>query len=93
MTIVGIDVFIAGLIIAFFTGGAFGLMTISILAAGKRDEERSEKMLQFLRLLKEKKHLLTPQQYRTIRGQALAGNIDGAKKELNKILDWRPADD
>lgn len=32
---------------------------------------------------------LTPQQYRTIRGQILAGNIDGAMKGLQKLLEKR----
>ena len=29
---------------------------------------------------------LTPQQYRTLRGQVLAGDVDGALKGLRKIL-------
>lgn len=36
--------------------------------------------------LKAHKHLLTAQQYRTLRGQVLAGNPDAAMKGLRKIL-------
>jgi hypothetical protein len=37
-----------------------------------------------IRLNRAKKHL-TPQQYKTLRGQALAGNIEAALKGLKKI--------
>ena len=36
--------------------------------------------------LKATRHRLTPQQYKTLRGQVLAGNPDGALKGLRKIL-------
>lgn len=35
--------------------------------------------------LKQYKHRLTPQQYKTIRGQILAGDIDGALRGLQKL--------
>ena len=38
------------------------------------------------KLKKYKKHL-TPQQYRTLKGQILAGDTEGASKGLNKILE------
>ena len=36
--------------------------------------------------LKGTRHRLTPQQYKTLRGQVLAGDPDGALKGLRKIL-------
>ena len=43
----------------------------------------------FLQRLKQHRRTLTKQQIQTIRGQALAGDIDGAAKGLNKILKRR----
>lgn len=40
----------------------------------------------FLNLLRTYRGNLTPQQYRTIKGQAIAGDIDGATKGLYKLL-------
>lgn len=37
--------------------------------------------------LKGARHRLTFQQYRTLRGQVLAGDADGAMRGLRKILD------
>lgn len=42
---------------------------------------------QFMDELKENKGILSKQQYSTIKGQALAGNIDGARKGLSKLLE------
>ena len=39
--------------------------------------------------LKATKDRLTPQQYRTLRGQVLAGDPDGAMKGLRRILQRR----
>ena len=39
-----------------------------------------------MRELKAHKNKLTPQQYRTIKGQILSGNTEAAMKGLNKIL-------
>ena len=36
--------------------------------------------------LKENKKHLTKQQYRTIKGQMIAGDIEGANKGLNRLL-------
>lgn len=36
--------------------------------------------------LKESKKYLTKQQYRTIKGQLIAGDIEGANKGLNRLL-------
>lgn len=33
-----------------------------------------------------RKRRITPQQYKTLRGQAIAGDIDGATKGLAKVL-------
>ena len=40
----------------------------------------------FMKKLKNKRPYLTTQQYRTIKGQALSGDIDGAQKGLNSLL-------
>ena len=42
-----------------------------------------------LLILRNTKHRLTPQQYRTLRGQVLAGDPDGAMKGLRNILQRR----
>lgn len=39
-----------------------------------------------LKALKDLRRRLTPQQYRTLKGQILAGDSDGALKGLRKIL-------
>lgn len=36
--------------------------------------------------LKSKREHLTPQQYKTIKGQILSGNIEGAMKGLNRVV-------
>lgn len=36
--------------------------------------------------LKDSRKYLTKQQYRTIKGQLIAGDIDGARKGLNRLL-------
>ena len=41
----------------------------------------------FLKHLKKQRVRLTTQQYKTIRGQAIAGDIDGANKGLIKLLE------
>lgn len=43
-------------------------------------------MYKFLKQLKAYRPFLTQQQYRTLKGQALAGDVDGAVKGLNKVL-------
>lgn len=40
----------------------------------------------FLNTLKTNKRALTKQQYRTIKGQALKGNVMDARKGLQKVL-------
>lgn len=40
----------------------------------------------FMKKLKNSRPNLTKQQYRTIKGQALSGDIDGAEKGLNSLL-------
>lgn len=42
-----------------------------------------------LMLLRNTKHRLTKQQYKTIRGQILAGDPDGAMKGLRNVLQRR----
>lgn len=41
---------------------------------------------QVLKLFKNNRHKLSFKQYRTICGQALAGDIEGAKKGFDRIL-------
>ena len=43
----------------------------------------------FMRKLKNSRPYLSKQQYRTIKGQALSGDIDGAEKGLNSLLNRR----
>lgn len=43
-------------------------------------------MKQALVALRMARHLITPQQYRTMRGQVLAGDKEGAMRGLQKIL-------
>jgi hypothetical protein len=43
-------------------------------------------MKAFLELLKGYRHLINKQQLKTLRGQALAGDVEGARKGLQKIL-------
>lgn len=43
----------------------------------------------FMRLLKMNRENLTRQQFGTIRGQAIAGDIEGARKGLEKVLKRR----
>lgn len=42
-------------------------------------------MKEQFKLLKEYKHLLTKQQYKTLKGQLLKGDIEGFRKGLFKI--------
>lgn len=43
-------------------------------------------MKENFKLLKKYKHLLTRQQIRTFKGQILAGNIEGFRKGLFKLI-------
>ena len=45
----------------------------------------------FMKKLKNNRPFLSKQQYRTIKGQALSGDIDGAQKGLNSLLNRRYA--
>ncbi len=40
----------------------------------------------FLKQLKANKHNLTRQQYSTIKGQALKGNVDAARKGMDRVI-------
>lgn len=46
-----------------------------------------EKMQTALSYLKKKKSELTVQQYRTIKGQILAGDEDGAIRGINRVVE------
>lgn len=41
----------------------------------------------FMKKLKSAKRKLTMQQYRTLKGQALAGNVEAAEKGLTRLLE------
>ena len=47
------------------------------------------KLNSFLKKLKNSRPYLSKQQYRTIKGQALSGDIDGAQKGLHSLLSRR----
>ena len=47
---------------------------------------------QFLCLLREQHQRLTRQEIRTLRGQALAGGIDGAVRGLTRLLQKQSAE-
>lgn len=40
----------------------------------------------FLKLLESNKNRMTPQQYRTLRGQAVNGDVPGARRGLARII-------
>lgn len=44
------------------------------------------------KVLKENKQHLTKQQYKTIKGQIIAGDIDGARKGLQRLLNRQKGD-
>lgn len=46
-------------------------------------------LTKFMEMLKSNKGNLTRQQYRTVRGQALSGDLEGARKGLTKLLKRR----
>lgn len=44
----------------------------------------------FIKRLHQYKDTLTPQQLRTLRGQALAGDVPGARRGLKRLTEGRP---
>lgn len=44
---------------------------------------------EFIKTLKSNKENLTRQQYKTVQGQALSGDLEGARKGLSKLLKRR----
>ena len=47
----------------------------------------------FLRILRGYRHILTVQEFRTLRGQAVSGDIDGAMRGLGWILERKRGSD
>lgn len=47
----------------------------------------NKELKQFLKDLKANEERLTRHQYKTFRGQAIAGDIDGARKGMKKMLE------
>ena len=43
-------------------------------------------MQEFIKLIRAYKHILTAQEFKTLKGQALSGDIEGANKGFQKIL-------
>lgn len=43
-------------------------------------------MINTLKILKKSKNVLTKQQYKTLKGQVIAGDKEAAMKGLNKLL-------
>lgn len=54
---------------------------------------KNQEMQQTLRNIKNNRHKLTPQQWRTLKGQCLAGDYEGAKKGFEKILNRKQKGD
>lgn len=46
-------------------------------------------MYKFYKMLDKNKHRLTSQQYRTLKGQLKAGDVEGAMKGFNRIMRGR----
>jgi len=53
------------------------------------DMREKNNLADFLKSLKANKGNLTRQQFHTIKGQALAGDVEGARKGLYKLLERR----
>ena len=54
-------------------------------------EGTTPEMVSFMHILKQNRSKLSAQQYRTLKGQAVSGNVDAAHKGLHKILRRRHA--
>jgi hypothetical protein len=54
-------------------------------------EGTTPEMVSFMYILKQNRSKLSAQQYRTLKGQAVSGNVDAAHKGLHKILRRRHA--
>lgn len=54
-------------------------------------EGTTPEMVSFMYILKQNRSKLSAQQYRTLKGQAISGNVDAAHKGLHKILRRRHA--
>lgn len=49
-------------------------------------------MYQTIKIIDKHKDKLTKQQYKTLRGQCLAGDIEGAMKGFNRLMRRKKAD-
>ena len=56
---------------------------------GKECDMKKTELTAFMDTLNANRKNITRQQYRTIKGQAFAGDIKGAEKGLHKLLDRR----
>lgn len=58
----------------------------------KKGARTLENINQFIAELKKYRHDISKQTLNTLRGQALSGDIGGASKGLNKVLNKKPSD-
>lgn len=56
-----------------------------LFCQGEREDKKMDMNL-FMKQLRKYKENLTKQQYKTLKGQAVAGDIVGANKGLRKII-------
>lgn len=61
-------------------------ITLKEVTQLENERERYAKAQPVLYMMKKHRKRLTSQQFSTIKGQALAGDIEGAKKGLEKIV-------
>ena len=55
----------------------------------REEAGRYQRAKVILDALRRNQRLLTPQEYKTIRGQALAGDVEGANKGLKRLIGER----
>ena len=55
----------------------------------REEAGRYQRARPVLENLRRYQKLLTPQEYKTIRGQAIAGDVEGAKRGLTKLIGER----
>jgi hypothetical protein len=58
-------------------------------AAIKEEAARYRRAREVLEQLRRYNNLLNPQEYRTIRGQAISGDVEGAKRGLTRLIGER----
>ena len=69
--------------------GTIILYTVMLIAFGGINFQANKETIEFFRELKSNRPNLTAQQYKTIKGQAVKGNVMDARKGLHKVLKRR----